>query len=323
MYINWVSEGRVKFNNKKVLSYFIITHIQMEAFNIRKFDINKVRGKVGTYPTCVFVGKRNTGKTGYIQDILYQLRDCNKVDVCVREETDVERYSPMIAQDNVKVTYKSVGDFVTRQTAVCASDVSEEDKHAVLVLDDCIESHISFKYEPLRNVCINSRHLKTNLIIAMQHPIKLQLEMCRNIDYVFICRTAVINERQAIYKQFAGMFPSFSSFCQVLDACTNNYECLVIDHQTSSMNIEDMIFWYRAAPHEDFIMGKDSPANYRTVIFNPEYNTEDDLESLESEGDSEEGTVIFNPEYNTEDDLESLESEGDSEEAVDDENAEV
>ena len=55
-----------------------------------------------------------------------------------------------------------------------------------------------------------------------------------NIDYVFILREPYIANRKRIYENYAGMFPTFESFCQVMDQCTENYECLVIDNNVKS-----------------------------------------------------------------------------------------
>ena len=51
------------------------------------------------------------------------------------------------------------------------------------------------------------------------------------------------------------MFPTFESFCQVMDQCTENYECLVISNNARSNKLEDQIFWYKADAHEDFKLG--------------------------------------------------------------------
>jgi hypothetical protein len=48
------------------------------------------------------------------------------------------------------------------------------------------------------------------------------------------------------------MFPDFDSFCQVMNQCTENFECLVIDNNAKSNKLEDQVFWYKAAPHNDF-----------------------------------------------------------------------
>ena len=51
------------------------------------------------------------------------------------------------------------------------------------------------------------------------------------------------------------MFPTFESFCQVMDQCTENYECLVVSNNAKSNKLEDQIFWYKASPHGDFKLG--------------------------------------------------------------------
>jgi hypothetical protein len=51
------------------------------------------------------------------------------------------------------------------------------------------------------------------------------------------------------------MFPTFESFCQVMDQCTENYECLVINNNAKSNKLHDQIFWYKANPQGDFKLG--------------------------------------------------------------------
>ena len=35
-------------------------------------------------------------------------------------------------------------------------------------------------------------------------------------------------------------------FFQVMDQCTENYECLVINNNAKSNKLEDQVFWYKA-----------------------------------------------------------------------------
>ena len=51
------------------------------------------------------------------------------------------------------------------------------------------------------------------------------------------------------------MFPTFESFCQVMDQCTENYECLVINNNVKSNKLQDQIFWYKAESRKDFKLG--------------------------------------------------------------------
>jgi hypothetical protein len=102
---------------------------------------------------------------------------------------------------------------------------------------------------------MNGRHWKVMLVITMQYPLGIPPNLRTNIDYVFILRENYIANRKRIYENYAGMFPTFESFAQVMDQCTENFECLVINNNTRSNKLEDAIFWYKAEMHADFRIG--------------------------------------------------------------------
>jgi hypothetical protein len=53
------------------------------------------------------------------------------------------------------------------------------------------------------------------------------------------------------------MFPSFEIFNEVLNQCTENYECLVINKSSRSNNLSEQVYWYKAESHENFRIGYD------------------------------------------------------------------
>ena len=99
------------------------------------------------------------------------------------------------------------------------------------------------------------RHWKVLLIITMQYPLGIPPALRTNVDFVFILRETVHNNRKRIYENYASMFPTYEAFCSVLDSCTENYECLVIDNNSKSNRLQDQIFWYRAETHGEFKLG--------------------------------------------------------------------
>ena len=102
---------------------------------------------------------------------------------------------------------------------------------------------------------VQLRHWKIMLVITMQYPLGIPPTLRTNIDYVFILRENYIANRKRIYENYAGMFPTFESFCQVMDQCTENYECLVIHNNSKSNKLNDQVFWYKADQHNDFRLG--------------------------------------------------------------------
>jgi hypothetical protein len=129
------------------------------------------------------------------------------------------------------------------------------DPRTFVILDDCLYDNTWARDKMMRLLFMNGRHWKVMLIITMQYPLGIPPALRTNIDYVFILREPYIANRKRIYDNYAGMFPTFESFCQVMDQCTENFECLVINNNAKSNKIQDQVFWYKADPHNDFRLG--------------------------------------------------------------------
>ena len=138
---------------------------------------------------------------------------------------------------------------------MCIRDRSSIDPRAFVILDDCLYDNTWARDKLMRLLFMNGRHWKIMLVITMQYPLGVPPNLRTNIDYTFILREPYINNRKRIYENFAGMFTTFESFCQVMDQCTENYECLVIANNAKSNRLEDQIFWYKATSHNDFKLG--------------------------------------------------------------------
>jgi hypothetical protein len=124
-----------------------------------------------------------------------------------------------------------------------------------LILDDCMYDDSWTHDKNIRYLFMNGRWLKVFFIITMQFPLGIQPALRTNVDYVFILREPYKNNRQRLFTNYGSAFPSFEFFCQMMDQCTQNYECLVINNNTQSNKMEDTIFWYKADIHGEFKMG--------------------------------------------------------------------
>ena len=122
-------------------------------------------------------------------------------------------------------------------------------------MDDCLYDNSWSREKVMRLLFMNGRHWKIMLVITMQYPLGVPPNLRTNIDYTFILREPYITNRKRIYENYAGMFTTFESFCQVMDQCTENYECLVIANNAKSNKLGDQIFWYKASAHNNFRLG--------------------------------------------------------------------
>lgn len=207
---------------------------------------------------CVFIGKRGTGKSTLVADILFHKKHL-PIGVCMSATEEgnhfYQQFIPdlFIYSDYSRETIEKV---LERQKMVISS--GKKNSGAFLLLDDCMYDRKFMKDVCIRQCFMNGRHWKIFFMLTMQYCMDLTPDLRANIDYIFILRENVIQNREKLWKNFFGIFPTFDMFSQVMSQCTENYECLVLDNTSKSNKIEDCVFWYKAKMRKNFRVG--SPA---------------------------------------------------------------
>lgn len=141
-----------------------------------------------------------------------------------------------------------------------------------IVLDDMLHDAQNWKKEKtIKNIFFNGRHYNFLFILTMQYPLGITPELRSNIDYVFVFNEPSYKNRKKIYDDYGGCVPSFDYFCNILDACTQNHECLVIKTSGNSTELKDQIFWYKAEQHDKFQVGHPKFWKYHNANYNENY----------------------------------------------------
>jgi hypothetical protein len=232
-----------------------------QSLSLKKFDMRMVPQDA----VCVFIGRRRTGKSTLVRDLLFHHQNMPIGTVISGTEESNSFYGKMVPPIFIHNEFNPtiLANFVKRQRLIVASmqkDINEGrrsniDPRAFLILDDCMYDDSWTQDKHIRYLFMNGRHAKVFFIITMQYPLGIQPALRTNVDYVFILREPYQSNRQRIYQNYGAAFPSFEFFCQVMDQCTQNYECLVINNNTQSNKLEDAVFWYKAEMHPDFRLG--------------------------------------------------------------------
>lgn len=226
--------------------------------NLKKFDIASIKDD----RVVVMLGKRNTGKSFLVRDLLYYHSDLPLGTVISGTEDSNEFFGTMIPKIFIHGEYKPeiIENVRKRQQQVINQAKREEnmygrartDTRAFLIMDDCLYDEAWNYDKNMRYLFMNGRHIKCFLVLTMQYPLGMKPSLRENIDYTFILRNNNHKSRKLIYENYASIFPTYEAFCQVMDQCTENYECLVIDNTSQSNKLEDVVFWYKADPHDNF-----------------------------------------------------------------------
>lgn len=229
------------------------------SISLSKFDpktIEKRRAEGAGPPTCVFIGKRGTGKSTLVADILYRVRKI-KAGVAISATEDGNAYySSFIPKLLIHSEYKPeiIQQVITRQKQVIKG-AKNVDNDVFVLLDDCMYDKRMIRDPNIRGIFMNGRHWRVTFMLTMQYCMDLPPDLRANIDYIFILRENIIQNQEKIYKNFFGIFPHFNIFQEVLNSCTEGYDCLVLDNTSKSNNIKDCVFWYRAKPDRNFKIG--------------------------------------------------------------------
>jgi len=237
-------------------------NLELKKFDMKSINFNSNESKG---PVIVLIGRRDTGKSFLIKDLLYYQQSIPIGTVISGTEEGNGFYSKLVPKLFIHNEYSTliIENILKRQRHVLKQIKKEMedfkksniDPRAFVILDDCLYDNSWSRDKMMRLLFMNGRHWKIMLIITMQYPLGIPPILRTNIDYVFILREPYIVNRKRIYDNYAGMFPTFESFCQVMDQCTENYECLVINNNSKSNKLQDQVFWYKGEFHNDFHLG--------------------------------------------------------------------
>jgi hypothetical protein len=247
-------------------------NLQLKKFNMSSISDNSV---------VVLIGKRNTGKSYLVKDLLFYQQDIPVGSVISPTEQANKFYSNIIPPIFIHDEYSEpiTCNLLKRQKKLKKLENSghkDLDVRTFLILDDCLYDKSWQKDPNIRNIFMNGRHYNILFLLTMQFALGIPPNLRTNIDYVFILRENIVSNRKRIYDHYAGMFPTFEMFCSTMDQCTENYECLVIANNAKSNKINEQVFWYKADQHDEFKIGPDSVWEYHNANCCEDNDEEDD-----------------------------------------------
>tara|TARA_B100001996_G_scaffold195473_2_gene149675 strand:+ start:1552 stop:2385 length:834 start_codon:yes stop_codon:yes gene_type:complete len=231
---------------------------------LKKFDMSSIAAD----KVVVMIGKRDTGKSFLCKDLLWHHQKIPVGTVISATEAANCFYGDMVppifihneySEDIIQRILMRQEKLLHKKKQIGGHNINPS---AFLILDDCLYDNSWTKSKHVRSLFMNGRHFKMFFIITMQYALGIPPNLRTNIDYVFILRENIVQNRKRLYDCYAGMFPCFEVFCAVMDQCTENYECLVINNNAKSNRIEDQVFWYKASNHPPFRLGSQRIWNY-------------------------------------------------------------
>lgn len=226
---------------------------ETEKIVIKPFDITKMSDSF----VCICIGPPQSGKTSFCLNYAYYNRD--KIPcayVATGSETAYKSFLPIFGPLYTRNYYnENEHKMLIERKRIMALENGKNNKSNFIleIFDDFGDEPKIFKSKMFRGtIKIGTQHWSQRTFINLQAMCDFEKSSRQNVAYVAIFKQNDMNEREKLYRQFGGVCGTYEKFCKILDACTDNYKCLVISLLSSQGNFEDRVFYYKTDNPEKF-----------------------------------------------------------------------
>jgi energy-coupling factor transporter ATP-binding protein EcfA2 len=230
---------------QEIKRFFILLsiHAAIMKIKIKRFDPTTIKKDA----VVLLIGKRGSGKTTLMKDIMYHVRDKLDFGIAMSPTEDTtESLSSFIPPTCIYNTYSNVVLETLLETQRKQIKKGSH-KNVFLLLDDCMYDKKIMAGTSTRELFMNGRHRKVFFMNSVQYMMDMPAALRSQVDYVFALKENIISSREKLWKYFFGMFQDFRDFNKVMNSCTEGYECIVVDNTTRSNEVSDCIYWYQAS----------------------------------------------------------------------------
>jgi len=236
------------------------------ATAVMRFDPTTIKPDA----TVLLLGKRGTGKSTLLIDLMSYMESKLYAGIAMAPTQDsIDMFESFLPRSLVFSDFNAdaVGRLMNAKRLLSRMNKRKQKRatergeaytkrHIAVLLDDCMSDKKNLKHNEVRDVFMNGRHEDVFFVNLQQYLMDMGPELRAQIDYVFVMRDSSHDSRVKLWRNFFGMFGDYQDFADLLDSCTENYECLVLNTRVQSNKFQDCIFWYKArSPAPEFRIG--------------------------------------------------------------------
>lgn len=233
-----------------------------KKYKITKFDLDEIPdGSV-----CVFIGKRKSGKSFAIKDLMWHKRDIPIGQIISGSEHANPFFGHFFPSSYIEEDFdvNLLSNIINRQKKIkeyAKNNSREVDTRFLVVFDDCLHDNKWKNTKEIKNIFMNGRHFDITFLLAMQYVCGIPPNLRMNIDYIFLFRDCSNQNRKKLFDFFGASVPSFKVFCSLIDSL-GKYECLVICTSADKTKFEDQCMYFKAKIRGNFEWGSDKFREY-------------------------------------------------------------
>jgi len=216
------------------------------------FRIDKIRPG----NTALIIGRRNTGKTTTVLDILWHNRDI-PLGLIVDGEGEYSRYKQVIPSQfrHEEYTEDIPRAVAKRQKAIVRKRDTGTDTRGFCVMDDCLYDPSWTRNKYIRYMLKERQNLDLLFIVSGLYVFGLSQQIVSTFDYVFLSIERYTPSIKRLHALYAATFMTYDTFAALMYRIDpSDTTMIVIDNTSSSCRIEDRIFFYTPTPRPDFLL---------------------------------------------------------------------
>lgn len=218
------------------------------VLNINKLDLRTIPdGSV-----VVVAGKRKSGKTVLLRDLLYHKRHIPVGMILSPTEEEQCAFESIIPPEFMFSSFdtEALQRLFDRQRRVLRKlPKNQKDKaSAFVVLDDCAFDKQKFRTKQMREAFMNGRHVKILIIVTLQYITDMTPDLRAQADYVFAFKDYREAAMKRLYDEFFSIVGDRKLFNRMFKKLTQDYKCICA--KVGGDEISDTVFWYKAKMRE-------------------------------------------------------------------------
>ena len=210
----------------------------------------------------LIIGKRNTGKSTLLCDILYHHRHIPWGVACSPTECANSFLCNFIPKPFIHTEPEECDALTTKVINFQQQRVGQVGKELLepcfIVYDDVMYDNQFTKQKSTRKLFMNGRHYKIFSVLTAQYCMDIPPALRSNVDFVFILKDGIRANKERLYDAFAGFFNNKHDFMKAMDAITKDHRAMVIMNNVNSSDPIDCVRWYKATPDIEFRMGSEA-----------------------------------------------------------------
>ena len=222
---------------------------------IRKFEMSQLsHDKI-----VVCLGRRGSGKSYLIKDILYNFRKIPYGIVC----SGTEHVSPFYTNHmpsgfiHSDVDIDMLDDIFGHQDQrlVNCQKPFSVNQAMLLIFDDVAHSAKKWSKDPrFAELFLNGRHRNIMFIMALQSPLMIECHLREQIDAVFIFYIPQETVRKKVWENYASVIPNLKLFTRLMNHICKDNTCMVILSKAAT-KWQDSVFYYKSPETPNFKFG--------------------------------------------------------------------